>query len=98
MPIHVMRSTRLAPIVLTMTLVGLHTVHAQDAPSLRTSFLARAMQPGEVVRLDVLCRCGEARPTARAFGDEVPLFPLAEGGRWRGLIGIDLDIRPGRIA
>lgn len=72
-----------------------HSASAQDAPSLRTSFRSRAIQPGEVVRLDVVCRCGDARPVARAFDNEVLLFSLDEPGRWRGLIGIDVETKPG---
>lgn len=68
---------------------------AQDSPLLKTSFFARAMQPGEVVRLDVACTCGGATPAAQAFGEDVPLFPGSGEGRWRGLIGIDLETKPG---
>jgi murein DD-endopeptidase MepM/ murein hydrolase activator NlpD len=68
---------------------------AQDSPFLNTSFFARAMQPGEVVRLDIACACGGARPTANAFGQDIPLFVGSADGRWRGLIGIDLDTKPG---
>jgi murein DD-endopeptidase MepM/ murein hydrolase activator NlpD len=56
------------------------------------------MQPGEVVRLDVTCACGDAQPTATALGADVALFPVAGEGRWRGLIGVDLDTKPGRYA
>jgi len=84
-----------AALALVMLVATPASSEAQDSPSLRTSFLARAMQPGEVVRLDVLCRCGNTQPSARAFDREVPLFALEERGRWRGLIGIDLDTKPG---
>ncbi len=85
----------LGVLVFASTLASAQITLAQDAPSLRTSWLARATQPGEVVRLDVLCRCGDTQPGARAFGRDVPLFRLEERGRWRGLIGIDLDTAPG---
>lgn len=29
------------------------------------------------------------------FGQDVPLFPVRDANAWRGLIGIDLDVRPG---
>lgn len=67
---------------------------AQDSAAIVFTLFARAMQPGEVIRLDLRCACGEAVPTASAFGREVPLFRTGEG-RWRGLIGIDLETQPG---
>ncbi|MBM3779576.1 MAG: M23 family metallopeptidase, partial [Acidimicrobiia bacterium] len=62
------------------------------------STTARAMQQGDVVRLDVVCRCERVTGpgTAFVFGHEVPLAPEAGRAAWTGLIGIDLDTRPGR--
>lgn len=68
---------------------------AQEANRLQTAVFARAMQPGEVVRLDVTCTCDAAGVTATVFGSEVPLFPVRESVVWRGLIGIDLDTNSG---
>jgi len=68
---------------------------AQDQPSLAFVVVARALQPGEVVRLDIACGCGGRRPSAQAFGAEVALFPMADGGGWSGLVGIDVGASPG---
>jgi len=54
---------------------------------------ARAMHPGEVVRVVVTCDCGGSSPVATALGTEIPL--TLEGGKWVGLFGIDLDVAPG---
>lgn len=66
----------------------------QERPAIVSSVAARSIQPGEVVRLDMRCTCGDATPAATAFGRDVPLFSTGAGG-WRGLIGIDLDTAPG---
>lgn len=67
--------------------------------------VARAVQPGEVVRLDIelpadaagadpAARRSPVMLTAQAFDRDVPVIALAPG-RWRLLIGIDLDVKPG---
>ena len=58
---------------------------------------ARAIQPGEVVRLEVRCTCTPSqRPgTARAFDREIPLAPTKDRAGWSGLIGLDVDTPPG---
>jgi murein DD-endopeptidase MepM/ murein hydrolase activator NlpD len=57
---------------------------------------ARALQPGEVV----LLRAESPRPLsqlrATAFDREFPLFSDGAGLRWTGLVGIDLETKPGR--
>jgi murein DD-endopeptidase MepM/ murein hydrolase activator NlpD len=68
---------------------------SQGEPGLDTSIFARAIQPGEVVRLDVTCACEVARATATGLGRSAPLFPMDARGVWRGLIGIDVEVKPG---
>lgn len=65
----------------------------QDA-ALTVALVARAMQPGEVVRVDVTCVCGADAPRATAFGHDVPLIMSRDGTRWQGLVGIDLNVVP----
>jgi hypothetical protein len=67
----------------------------QDPPRLEVALVARAMQPGEVVRIDIACQCGGERPAATAFGHEIALFPAPDGSGWSGLIGIDVAASPG---
>lgn len=73
------------------------TALAQAARGLTISTHARAIQPGEVIRLEVRCVCTPSpRPgTARAFGRELPLADVDGDTAWSGLIGLDLELEPG---
>lgn len=57
---------------------------------------ARSLQPGEVVLLEIKSPQPLARLRAAAFAREFPFFSEAGQVRWSGLIGIDLDTKPGR--
>lgn len=65
------------------------------AQQLDAAMTARAIQPGEVVRIEVTCRCSIplAQVKAQVFGREIAFAP--SGQSWRGLVGIDLEVRPG---
>ena len=91
------RVLRLNTIALTTMLVAVWAPggSGQEASRLQTYVSGRTIQPGEIVRLDVTCDCEAMGATATAFGRAVPLFRTGEAGRWRGLIGIDLDVSPG---
>jgi murein DD-endopeptidase MepM/ murein hydrolase activator NlpD len=58
---------------------------------------SRSMQPGELVVLDVAADTALTAVQARAFGVVSDGFPI-DGGRWRILIGIDLDTKPARYS
>jgi len=79
-------------LTLTLTLAGTTSTHAQN---LDVGHRARAIQPGEVVVLEV--RPSEPLVTVKAtvFGSRIRFFSDETDGVWRGLIGIDLDTRPG---
>ena len=90
------------PIVVTVAAImlgsgssGSTIVPAQTTPGLEVALVARAMQPGEVVLVNVTCECGEGSPSASAFDRDIPLAQSPDGTRWQGLIGIDLDVAPG---
>ncbi len=85
---------RLASMALVTTLVCL-TVAGQDVVRLRTEIAARAIQPGEVVMLDVACDFKASSAHATVFGQNVPLFSSGAADRWQALIGIDLAVEPG---
>lgn len=70
---------------------------AHGEPVLHMAVVGRAIQPGEVIRLDVTCRCGPAPAlvTAVAFRRHVALFPARDAVVCQALIGIDLETRPG---
>ena len=70
-------------------------VAAEDV-TLAVSHHARAVQPGEAVVIEVRPSAPPVEVRATAFGHGVRFFrtSLADGV-WRGLVGIDLDTKPG---
>jgi murein DD-endopeptidase MepM/ murein hydrolase activator NlpD len=65
------------------------------APPISVTARARAIQPGELVVLTITTAAPVAAVRARAFGHD--LEPYRVGDRvWRVLVGIDLDVAPGR--
>lgn len=92
-----MTDTRLSMIAMTTMLlaVGGLAGNAQEESTVQTMVFDRAIQPGEMVRLDVTCDCEATGATATVLGQDVPLFQVGDADAWRGLIGIDLDISPG---
>lgn len=85
----------IALLTLALLLVRSRGGVAQRDAELDLAIFARAMQPGEVVRVDVTCACDVVRARATALGRSTPLFPMAAPGVWRGLIGIDVEAKPG---
>jgi murein DD-endopeptidase MepM/ murein hydrolase activator NlpD len=63
-------------------------------PPLFVGVTARAMQPGEVVRLDITRNRPTTALTVRAFDRSIAVARLGEG-HWRALVGIDLDVAAG---
>jgi murein DD-endopeptidase MepM/ murein hydrolase activator NlpD len=66
------------------------------AAEIKVSHKARSLQPGEVVLLEIAASSEIRRLRAEVFGRDFPLFAEGEGLRWTGLVGIDLDTKPGR--
>ena len=58
---------------------------------------ARSMQPGELIVFTVGAAGDPAGVTVDLFGRRTTAFPLADG-RWRAVVGIDLDQQPGPYA
>ena len=93
--------TRIAATALATTLIAAHGLPpeggshalAQALPVIQTVLSAETAGPGDVVRLDVICNCDATDSSATVFGRTVHL--ARTGDRWQGLIGIDLDVRPG---
>src|SRR5438876_2270049 len=56
---------------------------------------ARALQPGELVVLTLTTPSGIDRVRVSAFGRAIPATEV-EPRAWRALIGIDLDVAPGK--
>jgi murein DD-endopeptidase MepM/ murein hydrolase activator NlpD len=78
--------------------LGLLSAHAAATqPALTVTAVARSLQPGEVVVVEVRAPAGTTRLTASVFDREVPCAEVATG-RWAGFAGIDLDVPPGSYA
>jgi murein DD-endopeptidase MepM/ murein hydrolase activator NlpD len=84
--------------IVSMAAAGLSAPLDVSAPQVAVT--ARAVQPGEVVRVDVTCRCDAAPSWVRTPAGDVALFrvsPASEGGaiHWQALVGLDLETVPG---
>lgn len=85
-------------------LLALATATAAGSPlqlEPRVVVAARAVQPGEVVRLDVTCPCADGPPRVTAFDRDVPLIATSRPSSealFLGFFGIDLDTPPGIYA
>ncbi len=76
-----------------MLIIGSVAAPRAQPHALDISHHARAVQPGEVVILEVRSDRPVVTVRATAFGSSVRFFP-DPGGVWRGLVGIDLETRP----
>lgn len=65
-----------------------------SAASLRVDVRSRALQPGELIVVTIAAPEDETSVRITAFDHAVVPLPLA-AGRWRALVGIDLDVKPG---
>jgi murein DD-endopeptidase MepM/ murein hydrolase activator NlpD len=57
---------------------------------------ARALQPGEVIRLMVKSAEPLKELEARIFERAFVFYPEQNPRSWQGLVGVDLDVKPGR--
>jgi len=75
------------------------TAHSAEAPPQagQADFLhrQRALQPGEVVKIRVAFDEPAERVEARGFGRSFLFYPGERPEVWEGLLGIDLETRPG---
>jgi len=84
--------------IVSMAAAGLSAPLDASAPQVAVT--TRAVQPGEVLRVDVRCRCDAAPSWVRTPAGDVALFrvsPTSEDGanHWQALIGLDLETVPG---
>jgi len=66
------------------------------ASEMQITHQARSLQPGEVVLLKARSQKPLRRLTAAAFGRQFPLFSDEKSLVWTGIVGIDLETKPGR--
>jgi len=65
-----------------------------DPAPLTVAVTARAIQPGEVARLDISSSRRVTALTVQAFGRTIAAVPVG-GQHWRALVGIDLEVDAG---
>jgi len=99
MPVEPTARTLLLGVVAIVSIAAAGVGSPLDAPELQVAVVARAVQPGEVVRVDVKCRCDAAPRLGTPAGD-IALFRVSaasEGGtiHWQALVGLDLATVPG---
>ncbi len=70
------------------------TDSAKSVPDLAISVRGRAIVPGEVLTVDVRGPADVSEVTVSALGQQTTAWSLGDG-RWRALIGIDLEVKPG---
>ncbi len=82
-------------IVLFIAAAAVCTPPASGQATLTTTTAARALRPGELVVLTATSAREIDELRVRAFGRDIPAFPV-DARRWRALVGIDVDVRPGK--
>jgi len=70
-------------------------VRAAGEPCPTVSRVARSVSPGELVLLTVGCATPLQKIEVTAFGRSIPFYEGETPGAWRGLVGIDLNTKPG---
>ncbi len=76
--------------------LGQGKVEKPAAAEIAIRHQARSLQPGEVVLLEMECKSPVENLQAQAFQRTFACFAEAGNLRWTGLLGIDLNTRPGR--
>ncbi len=68
--------------------------HAQAHPPIGITLASRSLKPGELVVFTLELKGHPESVSVGLFGRRTPAFVLGDG-RWRALVGIDLDQKPG---
>jgi murein DD-endopeptidase MepM/ murein hydrolase activator NlpD len=82
-----------AAIMLALTLGSGAAAEGQPCPTV--SRVARSVSPGELVLLTVACAAPLQKVEVTAFGRSIPFYEGRVPGAWQGLVGIDLNTKPG---
>ena len=92
-----MRWSWLLPFLLAVPGITI-TLAAREEDDLTISSAVQVVQPGSVILMIVACREPPGRVVASALGKEVVFYPDPDGKTWRGLVGVDVESRPGEYA
>ena len=82
---------------LFLSAVAMWSLAAPDDRAIDITVHARSIRPGELAVLTVVPPVGSDSVQIRAFDRDVPAFRTGDR-TWEALVGIDLDVRPGRYA
>src|SRR4029450_9500788 len=77
--------------------VAIWLLAASDERTIDISVHSRSIRPGELTVLTIVPPAGSDSVQVRAFDRDVPAFPTGDR-TWEALVGIDLDVHPGRYA
>jgi murein DD-endopeptidase MepM/ murein hydrolase activator NlpD len=89
-----MRWSWLLPVLLVVPGIAI-AMAARPKDDLTISSAAALAQPGSVLLMIVTCRDAPDRVVASALGKEVVFYADPDGKTWRGLVGVDVESRPG---
>jgi murein DD-endopeptidase MepM/ murein hydrolase activator NlpD len=89
-----MNSRRVGIGISLVLLIPTGEMRAAAADAIHVDLQARAVQPGEVVVMAIEAPVDVEPVHVAALGHPAVAFQLAPG-RWRALLGIDLDVKPG---
>jgi murein DD-endopeptidase MepM/ murein hydrolase activator NlpD len=90
-----MRWSWLLPFLLVVPGLTPASAAPRQEDDLTISSAVQLVQPGSVVLMIVACREPPDRVVASAFGKEMVFYPDPDGKTWRGLVGVDVESRPG---
>jgi murein DD-endopeptidase MepM/ murein hydrolase activator NlpD len=76
-------------------LLGAAAAPVRTAPALAIDVACRSLSPGELVVLTLSIDGAPSAVRVNVFRKNIPAFKLSDG-KWRALVGIDLDQPPGR--
>src|SRR3982750_1242536 len=77
-----------------LAVITMRPVAVYAAGTIDTAIAARSLQPGEFIVFTSTISVTPSHVAVTLFGRRAVAFPLADG-RWRALVGIDLEQKPG---
>ena len=90
-----MTDVRRGVVLLAAVLVAGTPIRRRTAPAFGIDTAARSIAQGELVVFTISLEGAPSKVRVKVFRKDIPAFRLTDG-RWRALVGIDLDERPGR--
>jgi murein DD-endopeptidase MepM/ murein hydrolase activator NlpD len=88
------RVVRIWIVMAAVAVITTWPLTAGAADTIATAVAARSLQPGELIVFTSTVSGTPSRIEVTLFGRRAAAFPLVDG-RWRALVGIDLEQKPG---